>query len=203
MTSKTDNFTQLTDEMLVRMASNGSTEAENCLIERYRDSVKISAASFRASYISVYSLSSLEPDDLFQEGLMGLMSAIYTFSEDKNTSFRTYAQRCISNRMHTSLRYCMRKKNVPPGGIVSLDDIELPTDISPEEKLISREETEDIYNFLNRELSTLELDVIRLYLCGESYDSIAGKLGTSEKSVDNAIQRVRNKLRGYLSKERS
>ncbi len=200
MTSTTDNSPTLTDEALIKLTINGDTNAETCLIERYRNNVKITAAAYTANYIAKQSLSSIEFDDLFQEGLTGLMSAIYSFQEDKNTSFRTYAEKCISNRILSVLKSCTRKKNTPPGGVVSLEDIEIPSTFSPEDKVISDEQTEDIYSFLNNELSSLENSVIRLYLAGESYGKIALNLGITEKSVDNAVQRVRSKLRGFLNK---
>ncbi len=203
MTSKTKDFSQLTDETLIRLAVNGDIVAENCIIERYRDSVKITAAVFTANYISKHSLSSLEFDDLFQEGLLGLMSAIYSFREEKNVTFKTYAARCISNEIRTAIKTSARKKNTPPGGVVSINDIEIPSKLSLEEKVISEEGTESIYVFLRNELSSLELSVIRLHLSGESYKAISDKLGITEKSVDNAIQRVRGKLSKFLSENRS
>lgn len=203
MTSKTDKLTDFTDEALVRLAINGDANAEKYITERYRDTVKITAASYTSHYISKLSPASLEFDDLFQEGLTGLMSAIYSFREDKNASFRTYAEKCISNRILTALKSVTRKKSTPPGGIVSLEDIEIPSDFSPEEKVISEETAEDIYVFLNNGLSSLEKSVIHLYLSGESYINISDKLNITEKSVDNAVQRVRSKLRGFLNKKGS
>ncbi|MBR3596974.1 MAG: sigma-70 family RNA polymerase sigma factor [Clostridia bacterium] len=203
MISKTKDFSQSTDETLVALAREGSLQAQSCIIERYRDSVRMTAASNLSRFGSCCSLSSIEFDDLFQEGLLGLMSAIYSFKEDKNVTFRTYAAKCISNSIKTAIKTSIRKKNTPPGGIVSLDDIDIPERFSLEDKIISAEGTKRIYDFFKNGLSVLENKVIRMHLSGLSYKEIADTLGISEKSADNAIQRVRGKLSKFLNTNRS
>lgn len=203
MTSEINAFSLLPDETLAGLAENGDINAETMLLERYKETVKITAAVFANDYLLKNSVFSLGSDDLIQEGLLGLKSAIGTYLPEKNTSFRTYASKCISNAMLCAIKAATRKKNSPPGGIVSIDNIEITSGFSPEEKFISEEETNTIRMFLRNELSGLESSVIRLHLEGESYKEIAEKLQITEKAVDNAIQRVRNKLSRFLSDNRS
>lgn len=203
MISKTKDFSQSTDEALVALAREGSLQAQSYLIERYRDSVRMTVTSNLNRFGTYCSLSSIEFDDLFQEGLLGLMSAIYSFRDEKNVLFRTYAAKCISNSIKTAIKTSVRKKNTPPGGIVSIDDIDIPERFSLEDKFISAEDTKRIYDFLTTKLSELELKVIRMHLAGLSYKEISETIGIPEKSTDNAIQRVRGKLSKFLNANRS
>ncbi len=203
MTSEIKDFSFMTDEDLVRLAGNGDVNAETLLLERYKETVKITAAVLVNDYLLKNSVFSLECDDLIQEGLLGLKSAIGTYLPEKNAAFRTYASKCISNAMLGAVRAATRKRNSPPGGIVSIENIEITSGLSPEDKIISEEETKAIRMFLRNELSELEYSVIRFHLEGESYKEISEKLNITEKAVDNAIQRVRNKLSRFLSNNRS
>lgn len=199
MISLPDDIIHSTDEVLVKLAQSGVLKAEKLLIERYRETVKITAAALASSFAAYCALASLEFDDLFQEGLLGLLSAIYSFRDDKNTAFRTFASKCISNNIKTAIRSATREKNTPKGGVVSLNDIDIPSVTSLEDSIISREGASGINTFLKTELSELEFSVIRLYLADNSYREIARKLSVSEKTVDNAIQRIRGKLSKFLN----
>lgn len=203
MTSKTKDFSQSTDEVLVYLAKNGDYNAESCLIERYRETVRITAASYFSRLGTFCALSSLEADDLFQEGLLGLLSAIYSFREEKNVTFRTYASKCISNSIKTAIKTSLRKKHIPPGGIVSIDKIDIPAGESLEERIISDEMALAVRKFIRDGLSELESSVIRLFLSELSYSDISDVLGITEKSVDNALQRARGKLNRFLEENRS
>lgn len=203
MTSIPDDFYQSTDEVLVKHAQSGMLSAEKYIFERYRETVKIIAATFTSNFATYCVLASLEFDDLFQEGLLGLLSAIYSFREEKKTTFRTFATTCITNSIRAVIKNSTRKKNIPFGGLVSINDIEISVSTSPEDRIISAEETAVLYNFLQTELSEKELSVIRLHLAGASYKDISEKLGISEKSVDNALQRIRGKLSRFLNRNRS
>lgn len=203
MTSSQKNYSLKTDEALIALARAGDIKAEQCILERYRDSVRITAAAYMSSYAVSCSLSSLDFDDLFQEGLAGLLSAIYSFQEEKNVSFRTYSAKCISNGIKTAIKAATRKKNTPSGGVVSLSDIEISTKSTPEDKIISEENADLLFTFLGDGLSPLESSVIRLHILGKSYKSISEELGISEKSVDNALQRIRVKLSRFLEENRS
>ncbi|MBQ8624271.1 MAG: sigma-70 family RNA polymerase sigma factor [Oscillospiraceae bacterium] len=141
----------------------------------------------------VYALNPNDQDDLFSEGLLGLMNSVKTYNSDKKASFSTYASVCISNRMINAIkksdRILKREEN--------LDDSVASSDSSPESILIERESVSELVDGLQY-LSTLERDVFLLYIHGESYQKIAEVLNTSPKSVDNALRRVRTKLRKKL-----
>lgn len=203
MTSISDSFTQSTDEVLVKLAQSGDINAEKCIFERYRKSVQITAATFASNFATYCSLSSLEFDDLFQEGLLGLLSAIYSYREDKNVTFRTFSAKCISNSIKAVIKSSTRKKHTPTGIMLSLSDIDISVNFSPEDRIISAEGAALLYDFLQSELSALELSVMRLYLSEKSYTEIASALDISDKSVDNAIQRIRMKLRKFLNENKS
>lgn len=203
MTSVSDSFTQSTDEVLVKLAQAGDLNAEKCIFERYRKSVEMTAAAFTSNFATYCSLSSLEFDDLFQEGLLGLLSAIYSYRDDKNVTFRTFSAKCISNSIKAVIKSSTRRKHTPTGAVISLSDIDIPVNFSPEDRIISAEGAAILYDFLQSELSTLELSVIRLYLSDRSYTDIAKTLDIPDKSVDNAIQRIRMKLRKFLNENKS
>lgn len=140
---------------------------------------------------------------LCQEGLLGLFSAARSYNPNKDASFKTYAGICIQNRMVATYRACARKKNIPLGQLVSLNDEEASqlnihgtsqALSNPETLLIDRENLEMVHQRIRQSLSKLEQQVLFLYLSGQSYSEIAAKLAIPAKSVDNAIQRVRRKL---------
>ncbi len=203
MFSDANVFLQMTDEEIVALAQSGNTPAETCLLERFKASAEITASVFYSKYQSYCTAGILEKDDLYQEGLLGLLSAIYSYLPEKNTSFRTYASVCISNRIRASIKSSNSKKNLPFGSLLSIDDSIVPSTESVEDLFIFNETEEALDNFINKELSSLELSVIRLFLQDESYKDISVKLDISVKSVDNAIQRIRGKLREFLNNDRS
>ncbi len=137
----------------------------------------------------------LDGDDLFQEGMLGLLAAVRTFSEDGGASFRTYASVCVNNRIISALR--KSTGGAQAAQFVPFDDRFLPDAAqSPEEQQLLREECEKLLHSVSTRLSPAERTVLRLFLNGFSYKEIAEKTGTTPKSVDNALQRVRHKLRG-------
>ena len=137
----------------------------------------------------------LDGDDLFQEGMLGLLAAVRTFSEDGGASFRTYASVCVNNRIVSALR--KSTGGAQAAQFVPFDDRFLPDAVqSPEEQQLLREECEKLLHSVSTRLSPAEQTVLRLFLNGFSYKEIAEKTGTTPKSVDNALQRVRHKLRG-------
>ncbi len=141
----------------------------------------------------VYSSNPSDQDDLFSEGLLGLMNSVKTFKKDKDTSFLTYASVCISNRMINALkksdRISKREENI--------DDHVVSKGDSPESIVLEREAVSELVDGLQY-LSDLEREVFNLYIHGESYADIGKALGISAKSVDNALLRVRTKLRKRL-----
>lgn len=203
MISDTSDFSRSKDEELVKLAQSGDTQAETLIFERYKKEV-ISTAKFYFSKFSAYCLSGLlDFDDIHQEGLLGLLSAIYSFRPEKNVTFRTYSAKCISNAIKAAVKAASSKKNTPVGNVVPLDDIDIPAPGSVEDSLIDDEDTEMLNRFLQTELSALEYSVLRLFLKECSYKNISETLEISEKSVDNAIQRIRGKISRFLDKNRS
>ena len=139
-------------------------------------------------------------DDLVQEGLIGLLDAIDGYDEERGTSFEAFAIRCIDNRIYSALRQAARKKNTPLNDYLSLSDesdkLQISQDIpSPEEIVILQEELNYLLTLIREDLSTFEKKVLALYLEGYSYMAISEMLATSSKSVDNALQRARKKLK--------
>ncbi len=179
------------DEALAALAQSGEQKAATELICRYRPFVRMIA--------SRYFGASMEADDIVQEGLIGLLSAIYTYSPEKNAAFRTYCAACVTNAIRSAVKADAGKKNSPLNSYVSLEDIDIAADFSPEQIVISDEKTGYIDRLIERELSALENDVLRLRLNGCDYRTTAQTLGISEKAVDNALQRVRSKLSKALS----
>ena len=140
----------------------------------------------------------LEDDDLVQEGLIGLYNAIESYDAHRGVPFRAYATTCIDNRMTSAVRGAGRKKHRPLSGYLSLSDdgaAVLPGGETPEELAIARESYVSLQNKIQDELSPFEREVLSLYLDGSDYLAIAKLLDVSAKSVDNALQRARKKLR--------
>ncbi len=203
MLSKNNDFYQLTDEALAVSAQRGNISAETELLKRFNAPVRFTATSYKKEHSSFCDFALLDSDDLIQEGSLGLLSAIYTFDPEKNVLFRTYASKCISNAIASAVKAGASKKHTPPGAVISLDTVELPSSASPEEELLSEERLNEIKKFLSEDLSDKEFSVIRSFLSGRSYKDISLKLNISEKSVDNTMQRIRAKLRKFLESNRS
>lgn len=181
------SFSPKTDEQLVLSACAGDEISLNELLLRFSPLVKKISSRFHTV--------ALENDDLLQEGMLGLISAVYTFSSEKNTSFSAYAYICISNRISTAVRAEFSLKHLPLNTYVSLDDEALASGMSPEEQLIAEEAAKGLIAFLESNLSDLELSALRLFLTGCDYATIADKLSVTPKAVDNALQRARGKLK--------
>ncbi len=186
-----------TDEELQAMASERVSGAEETLAERYARLVRACARPFF--------LSGGDSEDLIQEGMLGLLSAIREYDAGKGASFKTYAETCIRNRIQSAIRTAARKKHAPLNDGVSLDDVLSDESQSlgaryyqrsPEEQVLARETEKEFISAYSRLLSKLEARVLDLYLDGLSYQEMAGALGKDVKSVDNAVQRIRRKLAG-------
>ena len=178
------------DAMLALAVQQGDKAALNVLIGRYR--------SFAQSLAAGYTGAALEKDDFIQEAMLALLSAIYTFAPDKNAGFKTYAGVCIHNRLRSVCKAQAAKKNQPLNTYVSLDEIELPGGSDPQDRLISEEAAAELTRFFQQELSPLEKQALILKLKGLSYSEISERLHITEKSTDNALQRVRAKLKRRL-----
>jgi len=197
------NYAELTDNQLQARAAAGDTAAENELAMRYSRLVKICARP--------YFLAGGDSEDLTQEGMLGLLSAIREYSPESNASFKTYAELCIKRRLISAVRSSLRMKHSPLNECVSLDEIlseETKSSAAtnceqfrriPEEQVLARESKNDFLLYFSRYLSKLEIDILTYYLDGLSYTEIAEVSGKTPKSVDNAVQRIRNKLARYLN----
>ncbi len=145
-----------------------------------------------------------ERDDLIQEGAIGLMDAVTHFDSASGTPFQAYASVCIEHRILSALRAQSRQKNLPLNESVPLDGLEIPTAVpsaDPEDVFFGRERLKNVMDAVRTHLSSLEKRVLECYLSGRSYREIASRLGLTEKSVDNALQRIRRKLSRAVSPE--
>lgn len=183
------NYLEDTDEALLQRIKEQNEAAMDCLFHRYLPVVEMIA--------SKYSGSPVDREDLIQEGMLGFLNGIYSYTNGKDASPKTYLQICIERKMINAIRKCQRKKDFPPEAIVPLEDqyIDSPlTADTPEDFLIAKEQVEDLTNLLEENLSDLELNVLRLHMVGCTYSQISARLNKSTKTVDNALQRVRAKL---------
>lgn len=178
------------DNALVSSAKSGDTAALTLLIQQYSDKILQKAKSFK-------DLSGLENDDLYQEGMLGFIAAVYSFEESRQVQFSTYAGVLAIRKMLSALKKANSKSNLPLRSYVSLEEEKnlLSYSPTPEEILIYNEEIDKINNLVETEFSKTEKKVFKLNLLGLSYSEIAEILECSEKSVDNTLQRIRKKLR--------
>ena len=191
---------ELTDEMLAEMmGTNAEAFAE--LFARYRGIVRY--------FSGRYAVNAADAEDYMQEGMLGLYSAAVSYSKGKQVRFRTYASACIRNRIRNAAR-ADRKAIVPE---MSFDDPETElsdkvsaSDLSPEQEFLAQERADELDALMNRTLSRQEREMFCLAISGMSYEEIAAQMQSPKKSVDNAIQRARRKLReaiGSVGAERS
>ncbi|MBS4175728.1 RNA polymerase sporulation sigma factor SigH [Bacillus sp. FJAT-49736] len=192
------------DEQLIESVHNGDSEALDYLIHKYRNFVRAKARS--------YFLIGADKEDIIQEGMIGLYKAIRDYKEDKLTSFKAFAELCITRQIITAIKTATRQKHIPLNSYVSLDKpiydeesdrtlMDVITGakmLNPEELLINREKYDNIEGKISELLSDLERKVLALYLDGQSYQEISEELNRHVKSIDNALQRVKRKLERYL-----
>jgi RNA polymerase sporulation-specific sigma factor len=192
---------ELEDLQLVLKARNGSTVAMDQLMRRYTSFVRLKASS--------YFLAGGDSDDLIQEGLVGLYKAVRDFRHDKETSFRSFAELCVTRQIITAIKTATRFKHAPLNQYVSFshtpagqegDDCTLGDALpgsnvnDPAVCVISTEELQSLVGCLSTTLSPLEADALRHYLEGSSYEEMADDLGCDTKTIDNALQRVKRKI---------
>ncbi len=194
-----------TDEEVAKRARDGCHEALEFLIGKYKNFVRAKARS--------YFLIGADREDIIQEGMIGLYKAIRDFRGDKLSSFKAFAELCITRQIITAIKTATRQKHIPLNSYVSLDkpiydedsDRTLLDVISgvritdPEYLMVNSEEYNDIELKMTEILSSLEWKVLMLYLEGKSYQEIAKELNRHVKSIDNALQRVKRKLERYLN----
>ena len=192
------NYNSLSDEALSALASSGDREAEEKLVRKYNRLVRACARPLF--------LAGGDSEDLIQEGMMGLISAIKQYNPAKGASFKTYAELCIRRRLYTAIKSAARYKHTPLNDYVSFESsyldenqpLQLYSLRDPEDFVIAREQADEITEGLEKCLSSFESKVLKHYLEGLSYEEIGKKVNKSVKSVDNAVQRIRKKLARYL-----
>lgn len=199
-----DEFDNLTDEEIVlKIKAPGGRAALDYLIHKYRNFVRAKARS--------YFLIGADREDIIQEGMIGLYKAIRDFRNDKLSSFRAFAELCVTRQIITAIKTATRQKHIPLNSYVSLnkpiydeDSERTLLDVlsgaciaDPEELVISREEFIDIEAKMEEILSDFEWRVLMSYLDEKSYEEIAADLHRGVKSIDNALQRVKRKLDKY------
>ncbi|UYZ13503.1 RNA polymerase sporulation sigma factor SigH [Brevibacillus sp. WF146] len=197
-------YEMMSDEEIVDLVRENDAEALEYLINKYKNFVRAKARS--------YFLIGADREDIVQEGMIGLYKSIRDFRGDKLTSFKAFAELCITRQIITAIKTATRQKHIPLNSYVSLDkpiydedsdrtllDVICGTKVTdPEELFINREEFDDIEGKMSEILSDLERQVLMLYLDGRSYQQIAVELKRHVKSIDNALQRVKRKLERYL-----
>lgn len=199
------NFKEMTDEQVVVIAQEEQNEfAIDYIVNKYKNFVRAKART--------YFLVGADRDDIIQEGMIGLYKATRDFKNDKLTSFRAFAELCITRQIITAIKSATRQKHAPLNSYISLNKpvytdesertlIEMLSSAcvtNPEELIISREELDDIERSIGYILSDLEWEVLEGYLDGKSYQEMAAGTNRSVKSIDNALQRVKRKLEKFL-----
>ena len=197
-------FDKMDDEDIVKRVHEGDLQALEYMINKYKNFVRAKAKS--------YFLIGADREDIIQEGMIGLYKAIRDYKGDKFSTFRAFAELCITRQMITAVKTATRQKHIPLNSYVSLDkpiyddesdrtllDVIGGSRVSdPEQLLINQEKYDDIELKMSEILSDLEQKVLMLYLDGRSYQEISADLKRHVKSIDNALQRVKRKLERYF-----
>lgn len=202
-----EKYQDIADEELIQLAHGGNNEVVDFLMEKYKNFVRKKAHAMF--------LLGGDTDDLIQEGMIGLFKAVRDYKLDKDASFLTFADLCISRQIYSAVQASKRKKHIPLNNYISLystinEDGEQSSLLSslrssknsnPEEVVIAQENLDNMEEQLNNHLSSLEKEILNLYLAGIRYSQIAELLHRTPKSVDNALQRIKIKLSSLLQEE--
>lgn len=205
-----EDYQHYSDEELMVQLRDGDDGIIDFIMNKYKNLVRSKAKS-------MYILGA-DGDDLIQEGMIGLFKAVRDFDSGRDASFFTFADLCISRQIYTAVQASRRQKHIPLNTYISLyatareqsgqseedtalvDILALGSGQSPEEMVIDKENVEQLERTIEKELSSFEKQVLDLYLTGMSYTQIAKVLGRDEKSTDNALQRIKTKLRKAIYK---
>ncbi len=207
------DYENISDEELILRLRDGESNITDFIMDKYKNLVRSKAKT-------MYILGA-DTEDLIQEGMIGLFKAIRDYDSGRDASFFTFADLCVSRQMYTAVQASRREKHAPLNSYVSLystgnlsgsereegEELQLVnaiashTDLNPEDMLIDKENVENLEKMLEKELSAFEKEVLDLYMIGMSYSQIAKVLGRDEKSTDNALQRVKMKIKKYIKKE--
>lgn len=203
-----ESYTGFTDEELIDMLREGASQITDYIMEKYKNLVRKKAKS-------MYILGA-DNDDLIQEGMIGLFKAVRDYDAGRDASFYTFADLCISRQMYNAVQASRREKHAPLNTYISLyadmtesengeDSTELlnvlasSMETNPEQLIIDKENVADLEAIIEKELSSFEKQVLDLYLTGMSYSQIAKVLSRDEKSTDNALQRLKAKIRKSMN----
>ena len=192
------NYTEYSDEALIEKLRGGDAEIADYIMEKYKPLV-------RKKTNAMYLIGG-ETEDLIQEGMIGLFKAVRDFNPEKEASFFSFAEICISRQLYSALEVSNRKKHIPLNTYVSfsnqedadgvnLEQMVTEQTLSPEQILIEQERKQEFFDKLEEKLSRMERNVLYLYLEGSSYTQIAEKMGKTPKSIDNSLQRIRGKIK--------
>ena len=205
LSTQTQGQLQVDDGFLIALAKQGNADAYDRIVRRYYGFVRLKASS--------YFLAGGDAEDLIQEGLVGLYKAVRDYRSDRESSFRNFAELCITRQIITAVKTATRNKHTPLNGYVSfsqtpasapdgeptLEEVIPGSPVhDPATQVISSEELKALVGCLSTTLSELESRALSLYLDGRSYEEIAGRLGCDPKAVDNALQRVKRKVGAHL-----
>ena len=202
-----NDFDSMTDEEIALLAQQGDVDASEYLLNKYKNFVRSKARS--------YFLIGADHEDIVQEGMIGLYKSIRDYKEEKLSSFRAFAELCITRQIITAIKTATRQKHIPLNSYVSLnkplydeesdrtlmDVITEGRSADPEELIIGQESYVSIESRIDQALSPLERKVLAAYLDGKSYQEIADMLGRHVKSIDNALQRVKHKLEKLIKEK--
>ena len=196
-------FADMADEQVVGLAQQGDSVAVEYLLSKYKNFVRSKARS--------YFLIGADHEDIVQEGMIGLFKAIRDYQAERLSSFRAFAELCITRQIITAIKTATRQKHVSLNKPIYdeesdrtlMDVIVEGRAQNPEELIIGRENLVSFRDQVDRVLSGLEQDVLNAYLDGKSYQEIADKLGRHVKSIDNALQRVKRKMEKFLEEAKS
>ncbi len=204
-----DKYDGLTDVELIMKSRDGHSDVTDYLMEKYKDLVRSKARSMF--------ILGADKDDLIQEGMIGLFKAVRDYDSGRDTSFFTFAELCISRQIYTAVQASRRQKHIPLNNYISLygnisddpddsekyliDALKPDGDLSPEELLIDKENVVRLEQRIEESLSPFEKQVLDLYITGMSYVKIAAVLGKDEKSTDNALQRLKSKIKKIIKED--
>lgn len=201
-------YSAVSDEELITRLRTGEVQITDYIMEKYKNLVRKKA---KAMF-----LIGGENDDLIQEGMIGLFKAIQDYQPDRESSFYSFADLCISRKMYTAVQASKRQKHIPLNTYVSLyannleeneengaliETLQSTVNRSPEELVIDKENMESLEEQIEKDLSEFEQEVLTLFLTGMSYTHIAKVLNKDEKSTDNALQRIKAKVKRILEKQ--
>ncbi len=201
------NFTNMTDEELISLIKSGNNNALDFLIEKYQELVNMK--------VSKYFIIGAEKEDIVQEGMIGLFKAVKNFDVKKQNSFKTFANLCIERQLITAIKTSNRQKHMPLNSYLSLNTSAYDEDNSasmlevfnshsvedPLDTVTKKEYYKLVESTIDKSLSDFEKEVLKRFVQGESYVSIAQKLDAPVKSIDNAIQRIRKKAIKNIANE--